>query len=103
MMKFPTNSRIIYITNIYFFNIRWKDRKWKKRDRIIDPDPFKTSMFVRIYTVSPKNIEFYALRTLLLHVKGPRDFNELRKVPIDMEELELPVSELSQVFKFLDI
>lgn len=49
-----------------------KDKMWKKRqlggDKIIS----------RMYVVSPKEIELFHLRLLLLHVTGPRSFNDVK-------------------------
>ena len=42
----------------------------------------KTKCFGRIYTVNPADIERYYLRILLLHVKGPQSFDDIRTVDV---------------------
>uniref|UniRef100_A0A914Y5J4 Uncharacterized protein n=1 Tax=Panagrolaimus superbus TaxID=310955 RepID=A0A914Y5J4_9BILA len=53
---------------------RYKNGAWIKRK--INPSKF----FVRIRHVSPKNSELFALRMLLMKVKGPQSFEDLRTV-----------------------
>lgn len=47
-------------------------KKWKKRLRGGD------KIISRMYAVSPKDIELFHLRLLLLHVNGPKSFEDLR-------------------------
>lgn len=48
----------------------FKDNKWVLRERHIN------NKIVRIHSVSPKNLELYCLRVLLLHVRGIFFFNQ---------------------------
>jgi hypothetical protein len=70
-------------SNIYII-FRWnkKLKLWLRRDpnKEFDPDPEKAEMFVRIYTVSPKNRQLFAIRALLLHRVGPTSFDDLLKI-----------------------
>lgn len=52
----------------------WHDklRMWKKRLRGGD------KIISRLYSVSPKNVELFHLRMLLLHVTGPKSFEDVR-------------------------
>lgn len=47
-------------------------KKWKKRLRGVD------KVISRLYVVSPKDVELFHLRLLLLHVRGPKSFEDLR-------------------------
>ena len=58
------------IPNHYVF----ADNKWKVRQRGGD------SVLARMYNVSPRDAERYFLRLLLLYIKGPTSFEELRTV-----------------------
>lgn len=49
-----------------------KSKTWKKRTQRGD------NAISRLYVVSPKNIELFHMRILLLHVKGPKSFEDLR-------------------------
>lgn len=51
----------------------WSNGRWNIRKK-------NTKCFGRIYTVNPVDIEKYYLRVLLLHVKGPQSFDDLRTV-----------------------
>jgi hypothetical protein len=44
------------------------------------------NIIARIYSVSPKDIERYCLRLLLLHIPGPKSFDDLRTIPIGTYE-----------------
>lgn len=55
----------VFSTNLYYCVFyRWlqKERKWQKRKYPLCEEPEKASMFVRVYSVSPKNHELFALR-----------------------------------------
>jgi hypothetical protein len=66
---------------------RWnkKQKRWLRRDpnKEFDPDPEKAEMFVRIYTVSPKKRQLFAIRALLLHRIGPTSFKDLLTIDGD--------------------
>lgn len=49
-----------------------KDKRWKKRQR------GGANVISRMYTVSTKNRELFHLRLLLLHVRGPTCFNDVK-------------------------
>lgn len=53
----------------------WNDSRkcWTKRQRGGD------KIISRLYVVSPKDIELFHLRLLLLHVRGPQSFDDLRR------------------------
>lgn len=51
-----------------------KEKKWKKRQR------GGSKAIARLFYVSPKDVELFHLRLLLLHVRGPICFQDLRTV-----------------------
>jgi hypothetical protein len=55
----------------YVFDRR--NKQWKPRKK-------KEKVIARMYTVSPKDIEKFCLRLLLLHVPGPSSYEDLRTV-----------------------
>ena len=50
-----------------------KNNSWKRRQRSVK----RGEVISRMYHVSPKNVELYALRLLLLHVRGAGSFADL--------------------------
>lgn len=58
------------IHRYYVWNDR--DKKWTKRQRGAE------KVIARLYVVSPRDMELYHLRLLLLHVRGPKNFQDLR-------------------------
>ena len=63
---------------------RWVKKKWQRRIQghlVPETDGIRKSTTLgRIYTIHPKNTECYLLRLLLLHVRGPTSFADLRTV-----------------------
>src|ERR1043165_6006181 len=49
-------------------------KKWKRRQR------GENTIIARMYHVSPNDVECYYLRLLLLHVKGPLSFDDIKTV-----------------------
>lgn len=49
-----------------------KEKKWKRRQQGGD------KIISRMYVVSPKEIELFHLRLLLLHVTGPKSFMDVK-------------------------
>ncbi|KAL3121265.1 hypothetical protein niasHT_008247 [Heterodera trifolii] len=76
----PEAAELTYDRIPYRYSWDYRSRSWKKRVRSLEEDPDKTKMFVRVYTVSPRKHELFALRTLLLHRPGPKSFTDLRTV-----------------------
>lgn len=54
------------------YNYVYKQNKWQRRQRGAN------NVVSRIYTVSPRDEERFYLRTLLLHVRGPTSYVDLR-------------------------
>ena len=57
--------RYKFVTKNYLtFIFRWssKERMWIKRHKFIAEDVSKSTMFARVYTVSPNKHELYAIR-----------------------------------------
>ncbi|KAL3110874.1 hypothetical protein niasHT_014811 [Heterodera trifolii] len=73
-------AQLTYDRIPYRYSWDFRSRSWKKRVRPLEEDPDKAKMFVRVYTVSPRKHELFALRTLLLHRPGPKSFTDLRTV-----------------------
>lgn len=48
------------------------EKRWQRRQRGGD------KIISRLYVVNPKNIELFHMRLLLLHVRGPKSFQDLR-------------------------
>ncbi|KAL3118683.1 hypothetical protein niasHT_006511 [Heterodera trifolii] len=76
----PEAAELTYDRIPYRYSWDYRSRSWKKRVRSLEEDPDKAKMFVRVYTVSPRKHELFALRTLLLHRPGPKSFTDLRTV-----------------------
>lgn len=57
---------VLFFFCIFFGIFSWQPttRTWKKRVYTLDEHPARAKMFVRVYTVSPKNHELFALRFL---------------------------------------
>uniref|UniRef100_A0A183C066 ATP-dependent DNA helicase n=1 Tax=Globodera pallida TaxID=36090 RepID=A0A183C066_GLOPA len=76
--SFARTLRYDQIPYYYSWNERnrfWVKRKYPKMERIAG-----AKMFVRVYTVSPRRRELFAIRCLLLHRSGPQSFDALRTV-----------------------
>ncbi|KAL3125241.1 hypothetical protein niasHT_005847 [Heterodera trifolii] len=73
-------SQLTYDRVPYYYSWNYKARSWKKRGRPLTEDPDKARMFVRVFTVSPRKHELFAMRMLLLHRPGPKNFKDLRTV-----------------------
>ncbi|KAL3105716.1 hypothetical protein niasHT_029001 [Heterodera trifolii] len=73
-------SQLTYDRVPYYYSWNYKARSWKKRGRPLTEDPDKARMFVRVFTVSPRKHELFAMRMLLLHRPGPKNFEDLRTV-----------------------
>ncbi|KAL3071933.1 hypothetical protein niasHS_017226 [Heterodera schachtii] len=76
----PDAAQLTYDRVPYHYSWNYKARAWKKRVRPLTEDPDKARMFVRVYTVSPRKHELFAIRMLLLHRPGPKSFEDLRTV-----------------------
>ena len=82
---------------LYKYKFRWRasSRTWELRYTAIDRNPAKTSMFVRMYTVSAARVELFSQRALLRTVKGPKCFSDLKKIPAEITKdgilQELPI------------
>ncbi|KAL3076362.1 hypothetical protein niasHS_011781 [Heterodera schachtii] len=76
----PEAAALTYDRVPYRYSWDFRTRSWKKRVRQLEEDPDKAKMFVRVYTVSPRKHELFALRTLLLHRPGPKSFADLRTI-----------------------
>ena len=61
----------------YTWNSR--QRKWKRRKKVLGEDPMPETIG-RLYSIHPTQIELYALRLLLNHVKGPKSYQDIRTV-----------------------
>ncbi|KAH7711876.1 helitron helicase-like protein [Aphelenchoides avenae] len=64
----------------HWFNYKKNARCWIERER-------RHKLLCRVLSVSPKNVEVYAVRLLLHHVKGPTSFEDLRTVTMDNGEI----------------
>ncbi|KAL3115858.1 hypothetical protein niasHT_007158 [Heterodera trifolii] len=73
-------SQLTYDRVPYYYSWNYKARSWKKRGRPLTENPDKAKMFVRVFTVSPRKHELFAIRMLLLHRPGPKNFEDLRTV-----------------------
>uniref|UniRef100_A0A914I8I8 ATP-dependent DNA helicase n=1 Tax=Globodera rostochiensis TaxID=31243 RepID=A0A914I8I8_GLORO len=76
----PTAALLTYDRVPYQYSWNYKAREWKKRGRPLSEDIEKARMFVRVYTVSPRKHELFAIRLLLLHRPGPKSFEDLRTI-----------------------
>ncbi|KAL3070939.1 hypothetical protein niasHT_040095 [Heterodera trifolii] len=76
----PEAAQLTYDRVPYRYSWDFRSRSWKKRVRQLEENPDKAKMFVRVYTVSPRKHELFALRTLLLHLPGPKSFADLRTI-----------------------
>ena len=68
----PLAQNILYCDMPSHFTYDKRTRKWKVR--------VNNTALSRMYTVSPRNIELFHLRTLLLHVPGATSFEDIRMV-----------------------
>uniref|UniRef100_A0A183C067 Helitron_like_N domain-containing protein n=1 Tax=Globodera pallida TaxID=36090 RepID=A0A183C067_GLOPA len=75
-----TAAQLTYDRVPYYYSWNYKAREWKKRGRPLSEDVEKARMFVRVYTVSPRKHELFAIRLLLLHRPGPKSFEHLRTI-----------------------
>lgn len=66
-------NSLLYKEIPLFYVWNGENRKWIKRKRF-------TKCVVRLYAVSPRDVERYSLYLLLLHVRGPKSFEDLRTV-----------------------
>ena len=62
------------VPQLYWFDGHSKVRRWILRKRTLD------NLLSRVMPVTPKNPELFAIRLLLLRVKGPTSFADLRTV-----------------------
>ncbi|XP_065835787.1 uncharacterized protein [Oscarella lobularis] len=73
---------LLYVDVPRYF--RWENKKWMRRKQGQSlphtPGIKKSTTLGRIYTVHPRDTECYLLRLLLLHVRGPTCFADLRTV-----------------------
>uniref|UniRef100_A0A914I8K2 ATP-dependent DNA helicase n=1 Tax=Globodera rostochiensis TaxID=31243 RepID=A0A914I8K2_GLORO len=76
----PDVSELTYDRVPYRYYWNQKHRKWIKRKRPLVEEVAGARMFVRVYTVSPKHCELFAIRALLLHRPGPKSFKDLRTI-----------------------
>uniref|UniRef100_A0A183CL31 ATP-dependent DNA helicase n=1 Tax=Globodera pallida TaxID=36090 RepID=A0A183CL31_GLOPA len=76
----PDVSEVTYDRVPYRYYWNQKQRKWIKRQRPLVEQVAGARMFVRVYTVSPKHCELFAIRALLLHRPGPKSFKDLRTI-----------------------
>ena len=61
----------------------WSKKTWTRRKRgtlVEGHDNYEVPMIGRIFTVSPRQGECFFLRLLLHHVRGPKNFEDLRTV-----------------------
>jgi hypothetical protein len=65
---------------------RWVRRKKPAPDVVTTAFTSKKPVIGRIHESPKNNAELFALRTLLLHVRGPESFNELKTVQIQVEQ-----------------
>ena len=68
-----------------FKNKRWVQRKEQAPDAVTSAFTTHKPVIGRMHDGPRNNIELFALRTLLLHVKGPESFNDLKTVPVQTE------------------
>ena len=70
----PLGKDLLYDEYIQYYTLIKKGgtHRWERRDK-----PCQKPCLGRIHTVSPKNIELYHLRLLLLHVRGATSFKDL--------------------------
>ena len=68
-----------------FKNKRWVKRKEQAPDVVTSAFTTNKPVIGRMHDNPRSNVELYALRTLLLHVKGPESFNHLKTVPVQTE------------------
>ena len=69
------NARNLFYNEIpYHYVFSKEDTKWKPRQR------GNHKVVTRLYSVSPRDVKRFHLRILLLSVKGPQSFEDLRTV-----------------------
>ena len=67
------NARnLLYVEIPQSYVFKSKEREWRPRQR--------GAVFARIHYIFPKNRELFHLRILLMHVRGPQSFQDLRTV-----------------------
>ncbi|KAK9873683.1 hypothetical protein WA026_023683 [Henosepilachna vigintioctopunctata] len=66
-------NEYLYIEIPLFFRYNSSKNCWQKRQR-------KCNVIPRMYTISPKHVEKFHLRILLLHTPGPKSFRDLLTV-----------------------
>ena len=77
--------RILYKEAPKYFTWQSKSKSWRLRKRCTLQHPTsdasqKSDAIGRVYSVSPRNQEMYALRKLLYSVRGPQSYDALRTV-----------------------
>ncbi|XP_044745405.1 uncharacterized protein LOC123307240 [Coccinella septempunctata] len=70
----PEARKYKYCEIPIFYTFNTKLNRWTRRVRT------RVCVISRMYSISPKYVERFHLRTLLLHVSGPKSFAELRTV-----------------------
>lgn len=70
------------VPTFYTWNAAAKKFQRRKQGEPVDDHPgyYSTDAIGRMYTVSPSNIECFYLRLLLVNVRGPKSFQDLRTV-----------------------
>lgn len=70
------------VPSYYTWNQSSKSFQRRKKGKRIEgyPDVFSTDVLGRIYTVHPNNAECFYLRLLLINVRGPTSFGNLRTI-----------------------
>jgi hypothetical protein len=64
-----------------YYTWDYKKRRWNKRKRDIDEDEDNVPEAIgRLYSIHPTQIQLYALRLLLNHVRGPTSYLDIRTV-----------------------
>ena len=70
------------VPNYYTWNRQTKRFQRRKQGKPVNgwSDLYSSDALGRVYTVSPRDQECFFLRLLLVNVRGPRSFNDLRTV-----------------------
>ena len=82
---------------------RWVRRKKQAPDVVTSAYTTTRPVIGRMHNGPRSNIELFALRTLLLHVKGPESFDHLKTVPVQIEQPDGTLqTQLTQCDTFLE-